>query len=209
MLQRPALRRAARFRPRRLLRHPIPWWIAAVLLAITTTTLVGRLTADATAERARWGHDVPAVVALADHDVGDALRVEVRLLPRAVVPEDALTAVPPGGRAVVALAAGEVVLARRVAPDGLSLVAARLPSGTRGIAVPHGVAPLPVEVGDVVDVLASYEADTDVVATGALVVAVDEDAVTVAVDERDAAAVAYAVNAAAVTLALSGTSLPR
>ena len=206
-LSRPA--RRARFRPRRLLRRPIPWWVAAVALTIVTTVTVGRATAEATAERARWGDERTVVVALEDHDPGDRLRAEVRAMPAAVVPDGALREVPPGATAVTSLAAGEIVLARRVAPDGLSIVAARLPEGTRGVAVPHGIAPLPVEVGDAVDVLASFESETITVATDALVVDVGEDAVTVAVDEDDAAGVAYAVTAGVVTLALSGTSSPR
>jgi len=201
--------RRARFRPRRLLRRPIPWWVAAVLLAAVTTVTVGRVTGEAAAERARWGHERPVVVALADHDPGDALRAEVRLLPAAVVPDGALDELPARATAVTALAAGEVVVARRIAPEGLSLVAARLPSETRGVAVPHGIAPLPVEVGDRADVLASFETETITVATGALVVDVGEDAVTIAVDEDDAAGVAYAVTAGVVTLALSGTSWRR
>lgn len=199
----------ARIRPRRLLRRPVPWWVAAAVLTVVTTVTVARATGEAVAERARWGEDRPVVVALVDHEAGDRLRAEVRLLPSAVVPDDALTELPAGGTAVSALAAGEVVLAHRVAPDGLSLVAARLPAGTRGVAVPHGIAPLPVEVGDRVDVLASFETGTATVATGALVVDVGEDAVTLAVDRADAAGVADAVTSGVVTLALSGTSSRR
>ena len=206
---RPRPARRARFRPRRLLRRPIPWWVAAVLLTVVTTVTVGRATGEAAAERSRWGDERTVVVALVDHEPGDRLRAELRRLPEAVVPDGALDELAPGATAVSALAAGEVVLGRRVAPDGLSLVAARLPDGTRGVAVPHGIAPLPVEVGDTVDVLASFESETITVATDALVVDVGEDAVTVAVDADDAAGVAYAVTAGVVTLALSGTSSPR
>lgn len=206
-LPRPA--RRARFHPRRALRHPIPWWVAAALLAAITTVTVGRLTSAAADERARWGEARPVVVAARDHEAGERVRGEVRLLPAALVPAGALAELPAGATTVTELDAGEIVLARRLAPDGLSLVAARLPDGTRGVAVPHGIAPLPVEVGDRVDVLASFEADTLVVAAGATVVAVDDDAVTVAVAEADAPAVAYAVNAGAVTMALSGTSSRR
>lgn len=208
-IPRPSHARRARFRPRRLLRRPIPWWVAAALLTVVTVATVGRLTSAAAAERDRWGESRAVVVAVGDHDAGDRLRAELRSVPAAVVPAGALDAVPTSATVVVDIAAGEIVLGARLAPEGLSAVAARLPADSRGVAVPHGMAPLPVEVGDRVDVLASYESDTEVVTRDAIVVAVDEDAVTVAVDASEAADVAYAVNAAVVTLALSGTSSPR
>jgi Flp pilus assembly protein CpaB len=144
------------------------------------------------------------VVARHDLEPGDALRdVEVRLLPAALVPDGALER--PAGQVVTAwIAAGEIVVRERVTPDGLSATAARLPPGTRGVAVPQGVAPLPVEVGDHVDLIATLDTTSVTVASGAIVIAVADDAVTVAVERVDAPRVAHAVNAAAVTLVLSG-----
>jgi hypothetical protein len=101
-------------------------------------------------------------------------------------------------------AAGEPLLDGRLAPGGLSATAARLPEGTRGVAVPIGVAPLPVEAGDHVDVLETLDASTIVVARRALVVDVGGDGITVAVDESAASDVASAVVLGSVTLVLSG-----
>jgi Flp pilus assembly protein CpaB len=145
------------------------------------------------------------LVAGRDLHPGDRVRgARVRMVPAALVPHGALTR-RTEGTVVTWIAAGEVVLARRVAPAGLSATASRLPPGTRGIAVPVGQAPLPVEVGDRVDVVATVDTDAVTIATDAMVVAEDEAAVTVAVDRNDAADVAYAVTSAAVTLVLSGS----
>lgn len=193
-----------RHRYRRLLRRPIPFWLAALALTALTVSTVSRVSGAAAAERDRWGERRPVVVARHDLEPGDALRdVEVRMLPAALVPHGALRGAD--GQVVTAwIGAGEVVLSERVAPGGLSATAARLPPGTRGVAVPQGVAPLPVEVGDRVDVIATLDTTSVMVSTGATVIAVGDDAVTVAVDRVDAARVAFAVATAAVTLLLSG-----
>lgn len=199
------------------LRRPVPYWLLAGALALATASLVGRLVADAEAERARWGRLVPTVVALVDVPGGDPIRasdVAVRHLPVAVVPAGALRALPSGAVAAVDLHRGEAVVAARLAGTGSSVVAARLPAGTRGVAVPAG-AGLPLEVGDRVDVLATFDPDladegepTFAVARRAVVVHVGDDAVTVAVDDDAAARVVYALAAGAVALVLSGTSSP-
>lgn len=197
---------------RRSLRQPIPFWIAAVVLTALTATTVGHLTGAAAAERDRWGERRGAVVALHDLEPGAAIGAgdtEVRLLPAGLLPRGAATT-PVTGMVVAAFVGkGEVVLTRRLAPAGLSAIAALLPPGSRGVAVPQGPAPLPVEVGDRVDVLATFDPSTTdqptfAVATGAVVIAVSDDAVTVAVDEAEAAKVAFAVTSAAVTLVLTG-----
>jgi hypothetical protein len=77
----------------------------------------------------------------------------------------------------------------------------------------HALAGLPVEIGDRVDVLATFDTGatgatgaepTVVVARDALVVAHADDAVTVAVERDIAPRVAYALAAGTITLALSG-----
>lgn len=209
---RPSLRGG---RPR--LRRPVPYWVAAGLVALLTAVLVGRLVADAAAERDRWGELRPTLVATADVAGGQALGrgdVTVRKLPVALVPRDALRSLPAGAVAAVDLAEGEAVLEHRIGGAGSSVVAARLPAGSRGVAVP-AAGGLPLEVGDRVDVLVTFDPDlgaegepTFAVARSALVVHVGDDAVTVAVDEAEAAKVAYALAAGSVTLVLSGTSSP-
>lgn len=202
MIPRPTARarRRLRLRPRR----PAPFWIAAAALTALTVATVARVTGAAAAERDRWGERIEVVVATADLEPGDVLRGQVQLVPAALVPAGARTA-PPDGEVVAAwIGAGEIVLERRLAPAGVSAVAALLPPGTRGVAVPIGLAPLPVEVGDRVDVHGSTRLAAD-----ALVVAVAEEAITVAVDDGDAALVAYEAANGTVTLVLTATSSRR
>jgi Flp pilus assembly protein CpaB len=108
---------------------------------------------------------------------------------------------------------GEVVHGDRLAPAGLSAVAALVPAGTRGVAVPSSADTLRLEAGDVVDVLATVVAGTSddpagaptvTVSAGAVVVAVDEGAVTVAVPVEETPQVAYAAVTGIVTLVLVG-----
>jgi len=204
VIPRPAARRRRlRLRMPRL-RHPVPFWLAAVALTALTTATVARASGAAVAERERWGVRVPVVVAAVDHEPGDPLRGAVELRPAATVPEGALAALEDGAVVARWIGAGEIVLAARLAPAGLSPIAGRLPPRTRGVAVPIGIAPLPVEVGDRVDVFGS-----SLLTVAALVVAVSEEAVTIAVAERDAADVAYEAAAGTVTLVLTSMPTPR
>jgi len=201
-------------RPRfRLRRRPLPYWFLAGVVALATAVLVARLVGDAAAERARWRALRPAVVLRHHLDAGDAITSDdarVRLLPSGVVPGDVLRQVPEGAVAAVELDAGELLVERRLLGHGPSEVAARLPRGTRAIAVP-GAGVLPLDIGDHVDVLATFDPETSpgdaptfAVARDAVVVHVGEDAVTVAVATASAPKVAYALAAGAVTLVLSG-----
>ncbi|HEX4906943.1 MAG TPA: SAF domain-containing protein [Acidimicrobiales bacterium] len=202
MIPRPAARarRRLRLRPRR----PLPFWLAALALTSLTVSAVSRVADAAAVERDRWGERLEVLVATADLEPGDELRGELRSVPAALVPAGAVTS-PPDGEVVTSwIGAGEIVLAARLAPAGLSPVAALLPAGTRGVAVPIGMAPLPVEVGDRVDVHGTTRLAAD-----ALVVAVSEEAITVAVDAADAARVAYEAPNGTVTLVLTAASSRR
>lgn len=202
-IPRPSERRRLRLR-----RRPLPWWAGALVLAAVTATVVGRLVADAAAERDRWGATVQVAVATGDAAPGEPVRAELRRLPRSLVPPGATTAAD-GAVAAVALHAGEIVLEGRLAPAGTSAVAALVPAGHRAVAVPAGDG-LPLAVGDTVDVLATLDPEsarpTFPVARDARVVHVGEVAVTVAVTVDEAPRVAFALAAGAVTLALSGWS---
>lgn len=202
MIPRPAARarRRLRLRPRR----PLPFWLAALALTALTVSTVSRVADAAVAERERWGERLEVLVATADLEPGDALRGDLRAVPAALVPAGAVTSAPDGELVASWIGAGEIVLAVRLAPAGLSPVAALLPAGTRGVAVPLGMAPLPVEVGDRVDVHGSTRLAAD-----ALVVAVREEAITVAVDAADAARVAYEAANGTVTLVLTAPSSRR
>jgi Flp pilus assembly protein CpaB len=190
-------------------RRRIPYWVTAGAVALVTAIAVGRLGAAAAGERARWGSTRPAVVVTRAIPAGSPLAGHVtrRHLPVAVVPHGALAALPRAAVAAVDLTPGEIVLAGRLV--GRSTVAARLPAGTRGIAVPTGNG-LPVEAGDRVDLLATFDTGdtasepTITVARDARVLSVGKESVTVAVSTTAAPRVAYALAVGTVTLVLSG-----
>jgi Flp pilus assembly protein CpaB len=202
----------------RLPRRPAPFWLAsACLAALSALVAAGSLQA-AVGDRERYGRPVTVVVATQGLAPGDRLvpdTAELRPVPSSLVPEGALTDEPAGQVVTATVPAGEVVVAQRVGAAALSPTAARLPPGTRGLAVPLGTGALPLHPGDRVDVVATLDdgplhagtpATTVVppVATGATVVAVDETAATVAVTAEEAAGVARAVHGGAVTLLLVG-----
>ena len=198
---------------RRARRSPAAWWSCAAVVAVLAVTRVGA-----------WGESRTVVVASGDLPPGHVVTladVTVERWPVAVVPAGALADVPVGRTVTTPIVAGEAVVARRVAPDGLDGVAALLPEGHRAVAVPaaidgFGAGVPPLAVGDRVDVLATFDVYVDeggsgaeptgVVAAEALVVDVGDGAVTVAVPERDAPQVAFAAARGTVTLALVGMS---
>lgn len=214
----PAARRRARRRTlrrvlARLRRRPVAWWLATLVLAAITTLVVTSALARAEAGAARYGSTRVVLVAVRDVAAGELLGTgdaEAREVPAGFVPRGAVGSEALGSRVAQALRAGEVVHGRRLAPGGLSAVAALLPPGTRGLAVPSDPGGLPLEPGDVVDVLATVAEvgatgdlpPTVVVAADATVVDVGEAAVTIAVPAADAGRVAYAMATGLVTLAL-------
>jgi Flp pilus assembly protein CpaB len=163
---------------------------------------------------AAWGAPVPVLVATRDLAPGDRLdagNTRVEHHPAPLVAHGVLRAVPRDGRLAQAVYAGEVVREERLAPAGLSAVAARLPAGTRAVAIPiePGRAPALV-LGDRVDVLVALPAEAAgdgppgfALATEVVVVDVADAAVTVAVPTDTAPRVAVALGAGAVTLALT------
>jgi len=193
--------------------RPSLYWTSAVGLAVVTALVVGGLVARADSARRRWGDVEPVVVAVRSLQIGDVVEaadVAVQPWPSGLVPAGSF-AEPPLGRVVTAAVyTGEALVTDRVAPDGLSGIAALLPPDTRALAVPVGPG-LQLQVGDTVDVLATFDpsiAGTDepsfAVAEAATVVAVADGAVTVAVDVADAPRVAFALSEGVVTLALRG-----
>jgi Flp pilus assembly protein CpaB len=209
---------------RRARRSPVLWWSAAAAVAALAAARVAALDDEAAARREAWGEGVEVLVAVRPLAVGDVLGagdVAVEAWPRAVVPDGALDASAPvaGRTAVSPIVEGEALVDARLAPAGLSPVAARIPPGHRAVAVPitaggFATEAPPVEVGDRVDVLATFdvlESDappTAPVARGALVVEVADTRVTIAVEADDAAPVAFALARGTVTLALVGAPGP-
>ena len=197
-----------------LRRRALVYWAATALLAGLTAVLVGALVTRAERAAARYGDARPVLVAVDDLAPGDLVTeaaVAVELRPAALVPEDALSERPEGRTALAPIAAGEAIVPERLAPDGLTGVAALLPEGTRALAVPTGPGTLRLALGDVVDVLVTADPGLvegtagmgRTVASGATVVDVTEDTATVAVAQADAPAVAAALTQGTVTLALS------
>lgn len=198
-----------------LRRHPHLWWLLVVTAALAAGWLASSTVARAEQARAAWGVTRRVVVVQQARQAGDELRPgDVALVerPRAMVPASALDALPASARLRAPVVAGEVLVAERLAPAGLTAVAARLPPGHRAVAIPTepGWAP-PLVIGDRVDVMVALPAEMAgggppgfTLASRALVVAVDEAAITVAVDRDTAPRVAVALGQGAVTLALVG-----
>ena len=198
------LRQRALLDPRALRR-----WVLVLIAAVTTATLVAQVVVRAEQTRDRWGGRQTVLVVdrplVAGEAVTDALRAES--WPLAVVPEGSFSrseAVPIGAVASGPLAPGTpltdvAVLAPDDAPDRPRL------------AVPVGLAVLPLSAGDTVEVWATVVGGgpsgrpvTRRVTGGATVVVAEEETVVLAVDDGDIAEVAEAAALATVTLVATG-----
>ena len=128
----------------------------------------------------------------------------------AVIPARALDTPPVGQIASAPIIEGEPIVADRVAAAGVSAVAAQIPPGDVGIAVPLDPDTLTLTLGDRVEVLATFDPDTIdgaptiVVAPLAVVVDVRDAAVTLSMPQGDGERVAFALATAAVTVVLAG-----
>ena len=195
-----------------LRRSAFAWWASVGLLVLATGGVVRATLARSSALLDELGPLRPVVIVARPVEAGavvDAADVVIARRPSSTLPPDEVvtlgTAV--GRVALVSLVDGEVVVSSRLAPDGLRGAAALLPPGHRALTIPGGPSGRPpASIGDHVDVLATFEDGTVVVAAGGLVLALDDetDAVTVAVPADVAPAVASALASATVTLALSG-----
>lgn len=204
----------------RLRRSPLPFWMLAIALALGTGLTVTRLVGQASARAARLGGLIDVPVASRPVEAGDALRsldVRSRRLPADAVPHGRVASSPVGKVALMRIVPGEVLLASKLAPEGLRGVAALVPRGQRALSVPVERGGLSLRRGNRVDVLATFDVAAEVegepavdpgpptfpVATGALVVDVGEESVTVAVSPEEAPRVAFALARGTVTLALT------
>jgi pilus assembly protein CpaB len=204
-------------RLRVLSRSPLTYWVAVGGLALVTTLAISQLLGRARSEAALYGSPRSVVVAARDIAAGSSVGagdVEVRSLPSALVPSDAVR--DPGqarGRVAVApVFAGQAVVRRELAPWGVTGAAALLPPGKRGISVAAGPAAAKLSKGDTVDILATFDPATAAgagkeptfpVAVAASVIDVGGEAVTIAVDPEEAKRVAFATAHGAVTVVLS------
>ena len=207
-------------RARRALARTVVRRAVVLGLAVATGLVVIALVSSADAARHRWGRARPVAVATRDlvpGDVVDASAVEVRRLPEAAVTPAALAEPPSGSVVRQPVAAGEPLVARRLAPAGLTGVAALVPPGQRAVAIPVGPLAAPrLTIGDLVDVLAvvpvpaegrppqSADPPSFPLVEAAVVVDVGEQSITVAVPEADAPRVAWVLTNGSVVLALGG-----
>ena len=145
-------------RGRRLALRPSVRRLAVGALALVTATAVLAAASAAESARTRWGATRPVVVATRDLAPGDRVTpgaVLTRDLPSALVPSTALAASPRAAVVRQPILAGEPIVPSRLAPQGLTGVAALVPEGRRAVAIPRGPAGLPpLAVGDDVDVVA-------------------------------------------------------
>ena len=202
----PILPRLIRIRLRRPSIHLAGAVCLALLTGATTYRYLGALAAGAD----RFGHPVAVAVATRDLHAGDRLGsgdVELRELPGSAVAPTALRSRSAGRVVRRAVSDGEVLVAADLTSPGTSPLAAALPPGTVAIAVPRGDAPLPLDRGDRVDLLAAVDPDGGrlvPVARGGVVVASGRTSVTVAVTEDEVGDVAAAVAAGVVVPAIRG-----
>jgi len=193
----------------RLRRSVMVWWTTALALAAVTGVVVGGVVRGAEQRAANYGSVRRVLVAQRSIPAGHEVRaadVATAEMPAAFVPDARLATHAVGRTAIVPMAPGEVVLASKLAPSGLSGAAALLRRGERALAVPAGPGTPPLAIGDLVDVLATVTetGETTVAAARARVLRADDRAVTVAVRPQDAPGVAAALASATVTLALAG-----
>jgi Flp pilus assembly protein CpaB len=207
-------------RARRALARTVVRRAVVLGLAIVTGLVVVTLVSSAEAARQRWGRARPVAVATRDLSPGDPVddsAVEVRRLPEAAVAAGALAEPPSGSVVRQPVAAGEALVPQRLAPQGLTGVAALVPAGHRAVAIPIGpLAAPPLTTGDLVDVLAVVPALVEErprppadepsfpLVEAAVVVDVSEQSIAVAVPEADAPRVAWVLTNGSVVLALAG-----
>jgi Flp pilus assembly protein CpaB len=207
-------------RARRALARTVVRRALVLGLAIVTGLVVVSLVWSAEAARERWGRARPVAVAtrdLAPGDLVDGSAVEVRRLPEAAVSPGALAEPPSGSVVRQPVAAGEPLVAERLAPQGLTGVAALVPAGHRAVAIPIGpLAAPPLKVGDLVDVLAVVptlaeqqprlpeDQPSFPLVEAVVVVDVGEQSIAVAVPEADAPRVAWVLTNGSIVLALAG-----
>lgn len=197
-------------RVRRAARRPVVRWASIAALALLAVVWTESVVADARHATESWGRS--SDVAVATHDLVAGRIVEpddVTIVPRPVTVLATDPARTPVGRVVVdSIAAGEVVLERRLSGGG-SGPAALLAPGEVAFALPAEQSTPTVHPGDHVDVFAPVDSSSRSsigatrVAERATVVSVSDRAVMIGVAPTSAAAVARALLGASVVIALA------
>ncbi|HVF74796.1 MAG TPA: SAF domain-containing protein [Acidimicrobiales bacterium] len=183
-------------------RRPWLYWAVVAVVCLLVTMAVTAMVRHATASARSLGRLVAVPVAARPLALGAVVGeedVSWREVPAGVLPGAPVEPSPVGRTVVVPVLDGEVLLAAKFAPAGLSGVAALLPAGARALAVPVVAANPSVQRGDRVDLLA----DSEVIAADAVVLDVNDEVVTIAVVADEAPRVAHALSTGVVTLSLA------
>jgi len=177
---------------RRLLRNRYVQATAVLLVGVICALSLAARVAALDTQRRAWGQGEQALLLVDDVAVGEmvASAVEIRELPKALVPEGAMGAVDDAVRAKVPLYAGEVLLSSRVTGQRTSGLAASTVAMTLPV-----VAQVPlIAEGDLVDLWAVDSANftSQRVASNVVVLAFSDRDVTVAVPEAQVPAATVA-----------------
>ncbi len=199
----------------RWLRRPLVYWTVVGLLLVITVIGVARQSDRQRHLTETYGdlRNVPVAVALirpGEPLDGETVRWEHR--PAAGVPPGAVTDLAEGALAAEAIHPGEVIHSERVAGGGSGL-SSRLAPGTAAVSVPTSYGVPPVQPGDRVDLLATFDSFADEVAPessrvarSATVLESGEDAVTVAIQASEVPSTVSALIWGTVTVVAVGAA---
>jgi hypothetical protein len=176
-------------------RHPRVYWAAVVVALIWSVGTWSSVNDDARNRRDSWGESVDVWVATSDHAIGQPLRAEHVLVPRAVVPADSVGTSPVGRPTLRVLRRGEIVLDVDVEPTA---VAEAIAQGDVALTV-RPEPPGPFAVGDAIVVLSPPEEAID-----GRVIAVGDEGITISIPLDLAAVVSRAITDGTVVVALAG-----
>jgi Flp pilus assembly protein CpaB len=191
------------------MRAPAVGSVLALVVALATTGFTYQLLSRAQAGADRYGRPTTVAVATRDLPPGHVIRgddVRVTTVPQQAVPRSALVHAPVGRPLHTAVDEGEVITRRQVGERGMSPIAAALPTGMGAIAIPRGDHPLPLRLGDHVEVLLmdADSGEAEPIDETAPVLSVDGSVAVVAVAPDLIPDIAAGVLANTVTLALTG-----
>jgi len=172
---------------RALVRRPWLYWVLVIAVAAVTGSIAYESVRAVEAERQTWGSTTTVHVAMRRLSPGDPLdgATAPRDVPMAVMPEDAMSAVPDGAVARHDIGPGEMLSAYDI--TGGEGSRGLVPDGWRTVAIVE-----PIPTGAPTGATVAVAADGAVLAADAIMVGLQGDAVLIAVPEADAPAVAAA-----------------
>jgi|GEM_PF-842174 len=188
---------------RRLLRRREVWLVGLVVVAVSGSLWLHAQTVALDDARASWGESARFVVVSEAVERGDTIEgaLELRELPVAMAPPDAMRTLPPTGLATAALHVGEVVVKDRITTTG----SFDQPDGTVVMTMAVALQVPLISEGDLIDLWAvdSVNLSSRRVAKQVTVLAFTNGAVTVAVP-RSQVGDATAASLRPVTVTLVG-----